>query len=281
MAWHDKLVSDKSILHFINAQRNFVKNSNKIDVYDTLLKRQYLQGVLFNKKPNKVMNHNLEGYTLYDCARVIGPVAVYHTIREAIDFNPSISLLVLKNLHNPIDMAFHLGFLTEREYLCLMLQATTPVMSYGTVYKKLVGNNLIGIATPYHSGPILVDCSLGETAVRNIMYSIDTEEIYYDKNHVVDVNGIPFTSPKAALATGTIKSIGRHKGGAIALGIQLLLAAMSGTVLRNNAQTLDIDGENSLFLLLIKSSPALNRILTAQLEDIFKENVYVPGRRNQ
>ncbi len=113
--------------------------------------------------------------------------------------------------------------------LVAMLFANTPgaIAPWGGS-QALFGTNPIGFACPSPGdAPIVVDLSLSRVARGNIMAAKQRGEPI-PEGWALDRDGRPTTDPEAALQ-GTMLPLGDAKGTALALMVELLAAAMTGS----------------------------------------------------
>ncbi len=100
--------------------------------------------------------------------------------------------------------------------------------------KPLFGTNPIAFATPQANGaPLVIDLSLSRVARGKVMNAHKANEPI-PLGWALDVFGKPTTDPEAALA-GTMLPIGEAKGTALALMVEILAAAFTGSAFSHQA----------------------------------------------
>jgi (2R)-3-sulfolactate dehydrogenase (NADP+) len=139
-----------------------------------------------------------------------------------------------------------LGLVAERlanEGLVALLFANTPsAMAPWGGRRGLLGTNPIAFATPrVDCPPLVVDLALSEVARGKILAAAQKREPI-PAGWAVDKNGEPTTDAQAALK-GTLKPAGGAKGAALALMVELLAAAVTGSNFASEASSfLDAEG---------------------------------------
>ncbi|MEO5589592.1 MAG: Ldh family oxidoreductase [Gemmatimonadaceae bacterium] len=114
----------------------------------------------------------------------------------------------------------------------MILIATTncePAMSPTGGYDPYFGTNPIGASFPSHDWPVKIDLATSIIARGNII-AADRDKRPIADGLALDAQGEPTTDPAAALA-GTVLTMAGHKGYALALMVELLSGALSGSAI--------------------------------------------------
>jgi L-2-hydroxycarboxylate dehydrogenase (NAD+) len=115
---------------------------------------------------------------------------------------------------------------------CIGLVTTnsSPVLASPSGGRPVVGNNPIAIGVPSGNSrpPILADVALSEVAYGKIRHAA-AEGVPIPLGWARDEQGNPTTNAAAALAAHSLEPVGGHKGFALALVIELLTGALTGS----------------------------------------------------
>lgn len=139
-----------------------------------------------------------------------------------------------------------LGLVAERladAGLVALLFANTPsAMAPWGGRRGLFGTNPIAFAAPCNDGPpVVVDLALSEVARGKILAAAQKREAI-PAGWAVDRHGQPTTDAQAALE-GTLLPVGGAKGAALALMVELLAVAVTGSQFASEASSfLDAEG---------------------------------------
>lgn len=114
----------------------------------------------------------------------------------------------------------------------------------------IVGTNPIALAVPTSKDPVVVDMATGAIS-RGKVLDHASRDVPLGAGAAVDVNGEPTTDPHAAL-DGAISPFGGAKGYALAVGLELLVASLTGTALgtdvRGTLDTTEVSSKGDVFL---------------------------------
>jgi LDH2 family malate/lactate/ureidoglycolate dehydrogenase len=128
-----------------------------------------------------------------------------------------------------------------------------PNMTAWGAKRPVLGNNPLAIGVPRGPGrdPIVLDMAMSQAALGKIA-TYRREGRAVPIGWGLDASGQPTTDPAAILASGLVLPMGEHKGAGLALMIEILTAALSGSLLsheivRNDQTGLDA-GASKLFL---------------------------------
>lgn len=153
--------------------------------------------------------------------------------------------------------------------------------------RALFGTDPIAFACPRSSGaPLVIDLSLSVAARGKIMLAAGQGEPI-PEGWALDAAGRPTTDAKAALA-GTLAPLGGAKGAALALMVELLVAALTRSQFGHEASSFfDAAGPaprvGQLFLLLdpaaFGGAAVLDRVETLCAAILAQQGVRLPGER--
>ncbi|MFD2741183.1 Ldh family oxidoreductase [Sulfitobacter aestuarii] len=115
----------------------------------------------------------------------------------------------------------------EAGAICLIMQATSPVMATQGATRPMIGNNPLALAAPRPDGPpIVIDMACCMAARGNILLAA-REGDAIPEGWAIDPEGRPTTDANAALR-GSLLPFGGHKGMALAMIVEILAASLSG-----------------------------------------------------
>lgn len=122
----------------------------------------------------------------------------------------------------------HVERLAEAGLIAIFFANTPKAIAPAGGTRPLFGTNPIAFAAPRANGdPIIIDMALSEVARGRILKAAEAGEAI-PEGWAVDADGRPTTDPKAALA-GTLMPIGGAKGAALALMVEILAVAVTGS----------------------------------------------------
>jgi LDH2 family malate/lactate/ureidoglycolate dehydrogenase len=118
--------------------------------------------------------------------------------------------------------------LAERGMLGLSTTNTTPVMAAWGGSTTAIGSNPLAMAFPSSGlAPVVVDMASSETTWGALLRAEATGESI-PETWALGPDGRPTTSAVEAVAAGRLLPFGRHKGYALAVGVELLSGALVG-----------------------------------------------------
>jgi (2R)-3-sulfolactate dehydrogenase (NADP+) len=140
-----------------------------------------------------------------------------------------IAVAALHRSHHFGQAGAHAERLAERGLVALVLANSPKAMAFWGGRKAMLGTNPLAFGAPLPNGapPLVIDLAMSVAARGKIVAAEKAGKTIPD-GWAVDADGRPTTDPKAALA-GTLLPIGGAKGGALALMIEILAAAATGS----------------------------------------------------
>lgn len=118
--------------------------------------------------------------------------------------------------------------IAERGMLGVASTNTTPVMAAWGGSTTAIGSNPLAMAFPSSGdAPVVVDLATSETTWGALLQAQANGTPIPD-TWALGPDGEPTTSPVAAIAAGRLLPFGRHKGYALAVGVELLTGALAG-----------------------------------------------------
>ena len=140
-----------------------------------------------------------------------------------------IAVAALHRSHHFGQAGAHAERLAERGLVALVLANSPKAMAVWGGRKAMLGTNPLAFAAPLPGGapPLVIDLAMSVAARGKIVAAEKAGRTIPD-GWAVDADGRPTSDPKAALA-GTLLPIGGAKGGALALMIEILAAAVTGS----------------------------------------------------
>ena len=134
----------------------------------------------------------------------------------------------VSNSHHAGAAGHHVEFAANRGALALGFSNSPAGMAPWGGNRGVFGTNPIAFACPRHNGPALViDLSLSKVARGKVMQA-HRQGDSIPEGWAIDAEGAPTTDPAAAL-TGNMLPIGDAKGAALALMVEILSAALTGS----------------------------------------------------
>lgn len=139
-----------------------------------------------------------------------------------------ISVAAIANSHHCGVAGYHAERIAEAGLVALMFANSPQAIAPWGGSKGLFGTNPIAFACPSATGaPILIDMSLSKVARGKIMVAAKSGSSI-PTGWALDADGQPTTDPNAAMA-GTMLPMGDAKGAALAMMVELLTAALTGS----------------------------------------------------
>jgi (2R)-3-sulfolactate dehydrogenase (NADP+) len=140
-----------------------------------------------------------------------------------------VAIAALHHSHHFGQAGAHAERLAERGCVALVLGNSPKAMAFWGGRKAMLGTNPLAFAAPLPGGaaPLVIDLAMS-VAARGKIVAAEKAGKTIPADWAVDADGHPTTDARAALA-GTLLPIGGAKGGALALMIEILAAAVTGS----------------------------------------------------
>lgn len=198
-----------------------------------------------------------------------------------------IAVVALSNSHHCGALSVQVDRIAQAGLIGLMVANTPKAIAPWGAKHAVFGTNPIAFATPCDDGPPLVmDLSLSKVARGKVMAAKKSGR-NIPEGWALDSKGEPTTDPDAALA-GTMIPIGQAKGTALALMVELLAAAFSGSAFSHEAGSFfSADGPAPRVgqtLIAINPAPQSDyakRVTQILTEITGMEGARLPGARRQ
>jgi len=145
-----------------------------------------------------------------------------------------IAIMGIANSHHCGALSIQVEKIAQAGLIGLMVANAPKAIAPWGAKEPLFGTNPIAFAVPQEGAePLVVDLSLSKVARGKVMAAkkAGTE---IPANWALDADGNPTTDPEAALA-GTMVPIGEAKGTALALMVEILSAAFTGSAFSHEA----------------------------------------------
>lgn len=199
-----------------------------------------------------------------------------------------IAVAAMHRSHHFGQAGAHAERLAELGLVALVLGNSPKAMAFWGGRKAMLGTNPLAFAAPLpgDAAPLVIDLALS-VAARGKIVAAEKAGKAIPAGWAVDAAGHPTTDPTAALG-GTLLPIGGAKGGALALMIEILAAAVTGSAYGWEASSFfdDRGGPPNMGHVLIAidaarlSAGAYDGRMAALLEAIAGEpDVRLPGTR--
>jgi (2R)-3-sulfolactate dehydrogenase (NADP+) len=139
------------------------------------------------------------------------------------------ALGLIRHSHHFGQAGAHAERLAEQGLVCLVLGNTPRAMAFWGGKTPAMGTNPIAFAAPLPDGrpPLVIDLALS-VAARGKIVAAQKSGKQIPADWAVGPDGQPTTDPDAALA-GALSPIGGPKGAALALMVEVLAAALTGS----------------------------------------------------
>jgi (2R)-3-sulfolactate dehydrogenase (NADP+) len=152
----------------------------------------------------------------------------------------------------------HAERLAERGLIAIVLGNSPKAMAFWGGRKPMLGTNPLAFAAPLPGAqpPLVIDLAMS-VAARGKIVAADKAGKTIPADWAVDADGNATTDPKAALG-GALLPIGGAKGGALALMIEILAAAVTGSAFGWEASSFfdDKGGPPNMGHVLVAMDPA-------------------------
>lgn len=138
-----------------------------------------------------------------------------------------IALAAIHHSHHFGQVGAHAERLARHGLIALVFGNTPKAMAFHGGKRPMLGTNPLAFASPLpdHDAPLVIDLALS-VAARGKIVAAQKAGKSIPEGWAVDAEGQPTTDPNAALA-GTLSPIGGAKGGALALMVEILSAALT------------------------------------------------------
>ncbi|PWE34514.1 sulfolactate dehydrogenase [Pelagicola sp. LXJ1103] len=153
-----------------------------------------------------------------------------------------IAIMAIANSHHCGALSVQVEKIANAGLIGIMVANAPKAIAPWGGKAPLFGTNPIAFATPQANGaPLVIDLSLSKVARGKVMNAHKSNQ-QIPLGWALDAQGNPTTDPAEALA-GTMQPIGEAKGTALALMVEILAAAFTGSAMSHEAGTFfDADG---------------------------------------
>jgi (2R)-3-sulfolactate dehydrogenase (NADP+) len=215
-------------------------------------------------------------------------LAIVEAIRRARDFGASFAGVT--NSHHFGVAAWHLRPVATAGMVGMAFGNSPAAMPAAGGKRALFGTNPVAFVFPRrHGSPLTIDLSLSEAARGKVMIAAK-EGRPIPLGWALDRHGQPTTDAKAALE-GSMLAMGGTKGAMLALGVELLVTALTGAALGFEASSFFVDEGNrprlgQAFLVVDPGALAGRDIYFDRVETLVDamladEAVRLPGERRE
>ena len=208
-------------------------------------------------------------------------------VLEPLAKKSGIGIAAIHRSHHFGQAGAHAECLADRGLVALVFGNSPKAMAFCGGKKAMMGTNPIAFAAPISDGaPLVVDLALSQAARGKVVAAQKAGEAIPD-DWALDADGYPTTDPDSALK-GTMVPIGGAKGASLALMVEVLSAALTGSFFGFEASSLfDAEGDApNLGQTIIAIDPRLSSdgafaermaVIAAAIDD--EEGVRLPGSR--
>tara|TARA_R110002073_G_scaffold23691_18_gene80669 strand:+ start:3164 stop:4180 length:1017 start_codon:yes stop_codon:yes gene_type:complete len=191
-----------------------------------------------------------------------------------------ICIVAVGNSHHCGALSVQVEKIAQAGLIGLMMANSPRAIAPWGAAEALYGTNPIAFATPQAGGePLVIDLSLSRVARGKVMNAHKSGKSI-PEGWALDARGNPTTDPAAALA-GTMVPIGEAKGTALALMVELLTTAFTGSAFSKDAGSFfTSDGpEPRVGQTLIAIRPNGATGYPARVHDLLETLAAMPGAR--
>lgn len=171
------------------------------------------------------------GVLQVDAATTLGQVAGARAIEAVLArlTTSATCTVVLRRVGHLGALGVLASMLAEAGMVGLVMQNGPPVMGLPGATAPAVGNNPMAFAAPVPDGPpLVVDIATSDVAFGRVIDAARTGASL-QPGWALDATGQPTTDPAAVLAGGMLSPMAAHKGIGLALMVETLAGALSGT----------------------------------------------------
>lgn len=189
-----------------------------------------------------------------------------------------IAMMGIRNAYACGVLGYFTARLAEQGLVALMFANASSTMAPWGGRKPFFGTNPWSMAAPRLGAPLILDSSSSATAYVNLATAAARGEPV-PAHWALDAEGRPTTDAQAALA-GSIAPAGGHKGGALALMVEVLAAGLTGAHFSHEASSLgdDLGGPPRLGQTLIAIAPG-SAGFAGRIEGLLADMAAEPGVR--
>lgn len=145
-----------------------------------------------------------------------------------------IAVMAIGNSHHCGALSVQVDRFAKAGLIAIMVANTPKAIAPWGASAAVFGTNPIAFATPQaNADPLVIDLSLSRVARGKVMAAKKADKPI-PEGWALDANGKPTTDAEAALS-GTMVPIGEAKGTALALMVELLAAAFTGSAFSHQA----------------------------------------------
>jgi (2R)-3-sulfolactate dehydrogenase (NADP+) len=144
-----------------------------------------------------------------------------------------ICVMTIGNSHHCGALSVQVDRFAEAGLIAIMVANTPKAIAPWGASTPLFGTNPISFASPTDGAPLVIDLSLSKVARGKVM-AAKKAGVDIPSGWALDECGQPTTDPDAALR-GTMLPIGDAKGTALALMVEILAAALTGSAFSREA----------------------------------------------
>ena len=201
-----------------------------------------------------------------------------------------LAAMAVTNSYNCGVCGYHVERIAEAGLIALgYVNAPASIAPWGGK-QAVFGTNPMSFAVPRPGAPpLVIDQSSSVIARSEVIIHADTGEAI-PEGWALDKAGKPTTDPKAALARGTMVPSGQYKGASLALIVEVMAAALTGSSLSIQASSFADNAGGSprtgQFFIAIDPLPFAGAGFAAGIEQLLlamtdQEGVRLPGDRRR
>ena len=151
-------------------------------------------------------------------------VATLHSLLDAT----GVASVVVRDAAHVGPLSAYVRRVADHGHLALAMANSPPALAPPGGTTAVLGTNPIAFAAPTRAGAVIVDLSLGVAARGRILAARARGEPI-PEGWAIDASGEPTVDAEAALG-GALLPAGGHKGGALAVMVEVFAGVLSGTL---------------------------------------------------
>lgn len=183
---------------------------------------------LLDPRATPVARRADSGLIEVDGNETFGPVAMATALDELLS-ERRVGVAAIRRAGHIGILTPYLARLASEGYASVVLTTSEALVHPAGGSVALVGTNPVGIGVPTPDGPLLVDLATSAISAGEIIAHAERGDVL-PAGRAVGPDGTPTTDPQLARA-GAISPFGGAKGYALGVGLELLVAALTGTAL--------------------------------------------------
>lgn len=191
-----------------------------------------LRGGVVKPDPSLATISDAGGFVLLDGDDGLGQVSGSRAAELASERarEHGIGAVGVRNSHHIGMLGLYVEQIARGGQIGILMSNTAPLMAPTGSAERILGNNPLAVGIPRAEGsdPVVVDLALSPTSFGKVQeYARRGDPL--PEGQVIDADGNWITDATVATISGTMVPIAGHKGYGLALAVELLAAALTGS----------------------------------------------------